>query len=181
MTGAPEPTALYRLFGDEGALLYVGIAANFGRRWQEHARSQPWWPEVRRQTVEWHPGRGTAEDAEEAAIKSERPRHNVTHNRDSPDSGASPQTPRAREVNVRYGTMLRRLRRERGITQTALAELMTANSWPWHQTTVARIERGERAVDAGEAVDLADLYGFSINDWDDISRAAIPICKRGAA
>lgn len=71
-----EPTALYRVFGEADLLLYIGIGDDFGRRWKQHARVQPWWEEKRRQTVEWHPSRELAEAAETAAIKSEKPRYN---------------------------------------------------------------------------------------------------------
>lgn len=74
------PTALYRLFGDDDVLLYIGVAKTFGVRWHQHTQSQPWWPEVRRQTIDWHPSRAAAEDAERAAIKAERPKYNVVHN-----------------------------------------------------------------------------------------------------
>lgn len=74
------PTALYRLFGDDDVLLYIGISDTFGRRWNQHAQSQSWWPEVRRQAVDWHPTRDDAEAAEEAAIKAEKPRYNIMHN-----------------------------------------------------------------------------------------------------
>jgi len=75
-----DRTAVYRLFDDEGALLYVGIADHIGRRWDQHAVAQPWWPQVQRQTVTWFPSRGDAADAEIQAIRSEHPVHNVRHN-----------------------------------------------------------------------------------------------------
>jgi hypothetical protein len=37
------------------------------------------WPETARQTVEWHPDRGTALAVEKAAIKAEGPRYNKIH------------------------------------------------------------------------------------------------------
>jgi predicted GIY-YIG superfamily endonuclease len=64
-----ERTALYRLFDAEGVLLYVGISKEFGTRWHQHARSQPWWGEVHHQTIEWHESRADAEAAEETAIR----------------------------------------------------------------------------------------------------------------
>jgi hypothetical protein len=73
-------TALYRLFGADGELLYIGISDAFGRRWRDHAMSKPWWPDVRRQAIDWHPSREDAEAAEKAAIKAERPKYNVAHN-----------------------------------------------------------------------------------------------------
>ena len=37
------PTCLYRVHDAQGGLLYVGIAGNPGRRFQEHAGTKPWW------------------------------------------------------------------------------------------------------------------------------------------
>ncbi len=46
-----------------------------------HGQDKPWWSEVRNVTVEQHPTRQAALDAERVAIASERPRHNVHHQR----------------------------------------------------------------------------------------------------
>lgn len=85
-------TALYRLFGDDDALLYIGIAKYFGRRWHQHAHAQPWWPEVKRQTVDWYPSRAEALKAETAAIRAEFPRYNVVHNGPRPEVAEVPVT-----------------------------------------------------------------------------------------
>lgn len=74
-----ERTALYRLFGEDDALLYIGISKTFGRRWTQHAGAKPWWPEVRHQAIDWHPDWATAHKAETEAIEREKPRHNVVH------------------------------------------------------------------------------------------------------
>lgn len=70
-------TAVYRLFADDDALLYVGVTNNVVRRRGQHRKDKPWWPQVTRQTVEWHPDRATAEAAETTAIQAERPVHNI--------------------------------------------------------------------------------------------------------
>jgi predicted GIY-YIG superfamily endonuclease len=75
-------TALYRLYGSDGRLLYVGISDQLGRRWEEHLRSKPWWPKVQRMTSEWHADRPAAVLAEIAAIEAERPVYNVKHAKD---------------------------------------------------------------------------------------------------
>lgn len=72
-------TALYRFYGAEDALLYVGITDQLGVRWHNHSRKKPWWPEVQRQTAEWYPSRSEAAAAEIEAIQTEHPRHNVTY------------------------------------------------------------------------------------------------------
>lgn len=71
-----ERTAVYRLFDERDALLYVGISKRFGERWEQHAAIQPWWPTVHHQSVEWHPTREDALLAEKRAINEERPVHN---------------------------------------------------------------------------------------------------------
>lgn len=76
MSDVPEPTALYRVFGDADVLLYIGISKDFGTRWKQHARVQPWWGERRRLTVELLDSRPDAEAAEDVAIKAEGPKYN---------------------------------------------------------------------------------------------------------
>lgn len=83
MTAIPSPTqrhALYRFFDATGALLYVGITNNPGRRWTEHQQRKTWWHEVARVDVEHHDGRAPALLAELAAIRAEHPRYNITGN-----------------------------------------------------------------------------------------------------
>lgn len=66
MTPSPDLSAavhaLYRFRDDSGALLYVGITNNPGRRWTEHQKSKPWWHQVHRDRLaRWtvrHPNGG---------------------------------------------------------------------------------------------------------------------------
>lgn len=83
-------TALYRLFGRDGMLLYVGISKDFGTRWQQHAMGQPWWPEVHRQMIDWCPTWEDAEDAERLAIRTERPKYNKRGTLPAPSGKAVP-------------------------------------------------------------------------------------------
>jgi predicted GIY-YIG superfamily endonuclease len=71
-----DGTALYRIYSDADLLLYIGISNDFGRRWKQHARKQPWWTERRRMTVLFYDSRTEAEVAEEAAVKVEKPKYN---------------------------------------------------------------------------------------------------------
>lgn len=73
----PVPTAVYKTYDAGWMPLYIGISDNFGRRWQQHARKQPWWPEVAHQTVDWYDDEPTARAVEFAAILAENPRWNV--------------------------------------------------------------------------------------------------------
>ena len=72
-------TALYRLLAANGRLLYVGIAGNPDSRWGQHSTQQKWWADVVDRKVEWFPDRAAAAAAEVAAIKTERPLHNIQH------------------------------------------------------------------------------------------------------
>ncbi|WP_329390222.1 GIY-YIG nuclease family protein [Streptomyces sp. NBC_01716] len=72
----PGRTALYRLFDESGALLYVGISHKPDVRWGQHSEQKAWWPAVAQRAVEWHETRSGAEKAELAAIATERPLHN---------------------------------------------------------------------------------------------------------
>jgi antitoxin (DNA-binding transcriptional repressor) of toxin-antitoxin stability system/predicted GIY-YIG superfamily endonuclease len=73
------PTALYRLYDESGALLYIGISNDPDRRFEQHAYDKPWWPRVASRVVEWLPDRTAAEQAEIAAIRKESPQLNGTH------------------------------------------------------------------------------------------------------
>ena len=75
------PTSLYRLFSDEGELLYVGISVRPEKRMYEHSQRKTWWPEVEYQFVTLCNSRRDALELEEVVIKTERPKYNLTHNR----------------------------------------------------------------------------------------------------
>jgi transcriptional regulator with XRE-family HTH domain len=58
---------------------------------------------------------------------------------------------------------LRALRDGAGMSQGALAAAMAERGWPWHQSTVNRIEAGRQPVKFAEAVDLAAILGTSLD------------------
>lgn len=91
MTAPADGTALYRIYGEGAVLLYIGITKDFGARWRQHARLQPWWGEMRRLTVDaWYETRQEAGEAEEAAIKAEKPKYNK--NLAKPESPPKPKS-----------------------------------------------------------------------------------------
>lgn len=77
--------ALYRFYDAGDQLLYIGITANIGSRFKQHAGDKPWWTEVHRITLEHYATREDVLTAETAAIVAEHPRYNVVHNRNRPD------------------------------------------------------------------------------------------------
>lgn len=73
-------TALYRIWGNEGELLYVGISKSALSRLGQHLSEKPWADQISNVTIETYPTREQAAAAEVAAIKAEKPLHNVVHN-----------------------------------------------------------------------------------------------------
>lgn len=69
-------TAVYRLYDADERLLYVGVAVSPRARLSTHAREKPWWGDVKREVVEWHPERSAALAAEAVAIHAEGPVYN---------------------------------------------------------------------------------------------------------
>lgn len=80
MTTSSEPTTLYRFFGTDDALLYVGITKRGRRRWYEHEDDKAWWSLVVRTTTEHYLDRPSALAAEKYAIETEHPLFNIVHN-----------------------------------------------------------------------------------------------------
>lgn len=70
---------LYRQFDKDGSLLYVGISASFFERISSHKKHSWWFPLISRIELEHFYSLHDVRDAEERAIKSERPRYNVKH------------------------------------------------------------------------------------------------------
>lgn len=70
---------------------------------------------------------------------------------------------RRREAAERLGENVRAIREARGLSQDDLAREMTDRGWQYYQSTVYKIEHGERKVSFGEAADLAAILGTSLD------------------
>lgn len=92
MTPSVGPTVdLYRYYGPGDDLLYVGISLNAIQRAIDHRRrGASWWTLWERCTVERFDTREQAAQAERDAIRSERPRYNIIHNRSRAEVYAAP-------------------------------------------------------------------------------------------
>lgn len=77
----PRPCYLYRLYSRTGGLLYVGISVDPKRRVKEHSRQQPWATKIHHYRATRYDSVEAAARAEVRAIRRERPKHNVLHNR----------------------------------------------------------------------------------------------------
>ena len=76
------PQHLYRWFNSDDLLLYVGISVNAYTRAKHHQKNAEWWPEASKMTLEVYPDRHSVEEAEKKAIRDEKPKYNITYNRD---------------------------------------------------------------------------------------------------
>lgn len=74
-------TALYRHYAKDETLLYVGISCKPITRLKQHEHDSGWAAEIARVEIERFGSRQDALEAERAAIKKERPKHNVVHAR----------------------------------------------------------------------------------------------------
>lgn len=70
--------AVYRMFDENGRLVYVGQTAHPGQRFGQHAEKR-WFTLVTTITLEWHDTHAQAVLAERDAIEAERPRYNIAH------------------------------------------------------------------------------------------------------
>lgn len=84
---------LYRLYDRDGDLLYIGVSKDPWRRFRGHRRTSPWIRKARRGRIQVFPTIDAALAAEREAIRTERPRFNVVHNRDT--APRPPLTPRS--------------------------------------------------------------------------------------
>jgi excinuclease UvrABC nuclease subunit len=75
--GADGETAVYRIYDQDGSLLYVGMGRNPMNRWAAHAENHAWWPRAASFRVEWYATRKEAFDVELQAIRTEDPECNI--------------------------------------------------------------------------------------------------------
>ena len=76
------PHWLYRIYGTEGELLYIGITRNLATRLSRHAREPSWSLEIRDVRAEWYPDLASADAAETAAVRAEEPLRNEAKKRE---------------------------------------------------------------------------------------------------
>lgn len=75
-TPTSRPAAVYRLWAEDGTLLYIGSSYTPEERAKAHSHTT-WGHLVVRRTDEWHSSRWRAYDEEARAIAAEDPVHNV--------------------------------------------------------------------------------------------------------
>lgn len=73
----PDSVAVYRLYNQWGALLYVGIAADPKSRFIQHECEKDWWSTVASKSVKWYPNRALAALEETRVILNDMPAYNI--------------------------------------------------------------------------------------------------------
>lgn len=71
------PHVVYRFFGADDLLLYIGVTGSFGRRLEHHKCTREWFHQVQKITLVWYDNWETAAHAEVDAIVKENPVHNL--------------------------------------------------------------------------------------------------------
>jgi hypothetical protein len=101
-----RPHAVYRMYADGGACLYVGCSVNpFGNRLRQHGDHRPWINEVTTVLVKWYPGWLEGSTAEMEAIAAETPKYNTS--RPTPPSARAPTPFRGDGVHCpKCGTLI---------------------------------------------------------------------------
>lgn len=139
---------LYRIYGEDDLLLYVGITVELDRRLRTHARTQPWWQEAVAVTQQML-REETARRLERAAIQTEYPLYNNAMR-------VTPECPR-RRLARRRGQTIAAWRLEsvhgRGVTQRQrMREHRSKTPW-WSEVASVTTERyGTRSsADAAES------------------------------
>lgn len=94
------PYSLYRLYGEEETLLYVGMSMNLPARLTNHRVQKEWWTAVHHIGVEHFDSRRKVLDAEREAIQSEHPLWNIQHRVGPP---SEPPTPHQEAIELLFG------------------------------------------------------------------------------
>lgn len=90
----PLNHVLYRLYNNIGELLYVGITSDVVTRMAGHRADKRWWSEVADKKFEYFYTRAELEAVERLAIIREKPRYNIIHQPNRPQSTAQRTRPR---------------------------------------------------------------------------------------
>lgn len=72
-------------------------------------------------------------------------------------------------IDVTFAQKLKELRTRDRMSQLELAECMSRLGFGWHQTTVAKVESGDRPVKLNEAVHALAIFGA---DFTELTRKA---------
>lgn len=133
---AMSQTSLYRHFDEDDKLLYIGISFSAVERLGQHAYGSAWFSSIARVEIEHFENRQTALEAEEKAIRLEKP----LHNKSTGQRRHSKTIKRHREASVSPIAVDMILGRLEGKTQAQLARELGIKA-----SYLSDILRGKRA------------------------------------
>lgn len=139
-----RPCAVYRAYGANNCLLYVGISYNVQSRLKSHKRSAKWHELMTSHTCEWFDNRELAEQKEAVAISREKPIYNIQSGIDrSPLHSPMVFSETEKQFNLvyKYIERINDWLKETGTKENKLGLLATANA-----CAVARIRSGKGSV-----------------------------------
>jgi transcriptional regulator with XRE-family HTH domain len=85
------------------------------------------------------------------------------------------------DFNVRVGGNLQQLRKEKGMSQTDLAQELTERGFPFQQQTILKIEKGARPLKLEEAQVIAEILGVHpvlLSDYSNADPATVARAQR---
>lgn len=80
---------------------------------------------------------------------------------------SQPVTTACRDVEADFGARVRALRKSLDRSQEAVVSRMRQAGYDWHQTTLSKVESGQRGVSLNEAYCLALIVGAHLRDFLD--------------
>ena len=75
-----KPHTVYRMYAEDGTVLYVGCTSDIGRRTAQHSSGREWFGEIVRIEVEHYADRSSAVARESELITALDPKHQVSFN-----------------------------------------------------------------------------------------------------
>lgn len=112
-----EINCLYRLFDENQELLYVGISMHVMARIHDHAKHKDWFSKVSTIKIERFNSRKEVEEAEKAAIKNEKPKHNVMHS----------------DITISYDEIKNRKSRQRKLFSEKFSDYVESTGKTWFE------------------------------------------------
>ncbi len=171
----PSPLhTLYRFYASNGALLYVGITNNPGRRFSKHRDDKDWWLDVARIDMEQYPSREALNAAEQRAIQNERPLHNIKHNL---QAMAAAVPCRGLLIGEVYALALKDGTCPVGLVVAGVREGVTLDLYSWITSrftageewvsadSISRHKRADKTIDGQHTIFEMDALGDYQTDW----------------
>ncbi|MDF1606933.1 GIY-YIG nuclease family protein [Hoeflea sp. YIM 152468] len=159
--------AVYRHFDENDQLLYIGQSLNPLRRMEEHKYQSDWFDSIAKVTIEKFNEHAAALVAEAAAIRAEKPMHNVQYARTKAERHKTPRADRQAEMRQRCEASRLEGAAIIGLTRTLpereCAEFMRSNFEHWK---AENRELWQQAMN-----DAMRITGYQIPNDDDVIEA----------